>query len=137
MLAAISDVERQYHVSRSRIFVVGFDSGGTMALRLACHHPDVFAGAVSLCGEFPLGHNPLCRLAEVRRLPVMLATGRDSTQYPPERVCENLRLLYSAGMSVNLRQYPCGHELTTLMLSDTDRWIMEQIVAPSTVSAER
>ncbi len=35
-------------------------------------------------------------------------------------------------MSVCLRVYPCGDELRTIMLSDMDRWIMEQ-VAPQPV----
>jgi hypothetical protein len=28
-----------------------------------------------------------------------------------------------------LRQDPCGDDVTTLMLSDMDRWIMEQLTA--------
>ena len=30
-------------------------------------------------------------------------------------------------MAVCLRLYPCGDDLTTNMLSDMDRWIMEQV----------
>lgn len=134
VLAAIGAAQSAYHISPSRIFIAGFDCGGTMALRLACNNPQLFGGVLSLCGEFPTGNAPLGRLAEVRRLPVFLATGRASGHYPPEKVCENLRLFYAAGMSINLREYPCGQELTTQMLSDVDRWIMEQITAPATAS---
>jgi hypothetical protein len=45
-------------------------------------------------------------------------------------VCEDLRLLHTAGLSVTLRQYPCGHELAPQMLADANRWIMEQINPP-------
>ena len=50
---------------------------------------------------------------------------RDSRDYPDRRVCDDLRLLHSAGCTVALRQYPGGDELTTNMLSDLDRWLME------------
>ena len=136
VLTAVAAAQDRFHVSPSRIYIAGFDAGGTMALRIACKHPALFAGVLSLCGEFPSGYAPLSRLAEVRRLPVLLSTGRDSATYPAEKVCENLRLFFAAGMSINLRQYPVGHELTTQMLSDMDRWIMEQITAPAPAVAD-
>ncbi len=122
VLSAMAVAMSAYNIAPARVFIGGFDSGGTMALRIALSHPDLFAGVLSLCGAFPTGNAPLSRLAEIRRLPVLLATGRDSVGYPPDQVCQNLRLFYAAGMSISLRQYPCGHELTTQMLSDVDRW---------------
>jgi len=52
---------------------------------------------------------------------------RDSVAYPVARVCDELMLFHAAGMSVTLRQYPCGDELTTQMLRDLDVWLMEQV----------
>ena len=106
-----------------------------MAFRIALNLPDVFAGALSLGGPFPLGFNPLAQLVRARGLKLLLSTGRESRRYPPERVCENLRLLYAAGMSISLRQYPCGDDLTTQMLGDIDRWIMEQLTTPEMSSS--
>ena len=37
------------------------------------------------------------------------------------------RTLEKQGLSVTLRQYPCGDELTTQMLRDLDVWLMEQV----------
>jgi len=122
---------RKLHVNRRRIFLAGFDCGGTMAFRVAFSQPNRFAGVLSLCGPFPQGRTPLGNLLAARRLPVFLATGRDSRQYPTSQVCENLRLLHTAGLSITLRQYPCGHELAPQMLPDMDRWIIEQITSPS------
>jgi phospholipase/carboxylesterase len=62
-------------------------------------------------------------------LAVFLAAGRHSTVYNEQRVCDDLRLLHTAGMSITLRLYPCGHELSPQMLADVDRWIIEQITA--------
>ncbi|HUY35610.1 MAG TPA: PHB depolymerase family esterase [Pirellulales bacterium] len=124
---AIEMVQARFSVSSSRVFLAGFDCGGTMAFRLAMDHPRHFAGVLSLCGEFPAGRTPLRRLAEARRLPIFLTSGRDSRRYPPKAVCDHLRLFHSAGMQVALRQYPCGHEIAPAMLADMDRWIMEQL----------
>jgi phospholipase/carboxylesterase len=117
----------RYHVSPDRVFLAGYDTGGTMALRLAFSHARRFAGVLSLGGEMPTDRAPLGRIADARRLAVFLGYGRESQKYPTATVCENLRLLHSAGMQVALRQYPCGHELAPMMLGDMDRWIMEQI----------
>jgi phospholipase/carboxylesterase len=107
-----------------------------MAFRLAMNHPQLFAGALSLGGAFPVGDTPFRNLADARRVPLFLAVGRDSTQYGSEAVCQDLRLLHSAGMSITLRQYPCGHELAPQMLTDVDRWIIEQITSPAYQHAE-
>ena len=121
---------RTYNISSRRIFLVGFDSGGTMALRLAMSHPSRFAGVISLCGALPTGRALFSNLVEARRLGMFLATGRTSRDYAAAQVCEDLRLLHTAGLSVTLRQYPCGHELQPQMLCDMDRWIIEQISPP-------
>ncbi len=119
--------KHRFNVAPSRIFLAGYAEGGTMAYRVALNHPRRFAGVMSLGGAFPAGDCPLRYLNEARRLPLLLSTGRDSTCYSEAMVCHDLRLLHSAGMSVTLRQYPCGDELAGNMLSDIDGWLMEQI----------
>lgn len=128
---AIEMALARFHVSPRRVFLAGYDCGGTMAFRLAMDHPDRFAGVLSLCGPFPGTGMPLRRVSEARRVPLFLACGRDSQSYPTADVCDHLRLFHSAGMNVSLRQYPCGHEIVPAMLADMDRWMMEQIAAGS------
>lgn len=128
---AIEAASQKFHISRQKIFLAGFDCGGTMAFRVALSHPQHFAGILSLCGAFPSDRTPFANLSLARKLPVFLSVGRDSTKYPAGEVCEDLRLMHTAGMSVTLRQYPCGHELAPQMLADVNRWIMEQIVPSS------
>lgn len=128
VVQAMEAAQRKFNVSRSRVFLAGFGCGGTMALRLALNDPFTFAGAASFGGPFPSTLAPLGRLAAVRKLKLLLATGRDSIDYPPQAVCQHLRLFHSAGMAVCLRQYPCGDDLTTSMLGDMDRWIMDQFI---------
>lgn len=123
----VEAASERLNIASKRVFLAGFDAGGTMAFRAAMDLPHRFVGVLSIGGSFPTGHTPLRRLAEARRLQVFLTAGRDSLRYPAAAVCDDLRLLHAAGMSVTLRQYPCGHELSPQMLRDADRWIIEQI----------
>jgi phospholipase/carboxylesterase len=132
--AAIAAARRWLNISPRRIFLAGFGAGGTMAFRLALAQPQRFAGVLSIAGAFPSTSRPLARYHAARRLQVFLAAGREGRDYSEAHVCRDLRLFHAAAMSVSLRLYPCGDEVTTNMLSDMDRWIMEQ-VAPQPVAA--
>ncbi len=118
---------RRYHIAEDRIFLAGYQCGGTMALRIGLGSPNTFAGVLSIGGRFPRRMAPLTHLHAIQYLPIFLAQGRQSSLYPPQVICEDLRLFHAARLQVMLRQYPCGDELTTQMLSDMNAWIMEQI----------
>jgi phospholipase/carboxylesterase len=128
---AMDAAARRYHTSERRTFIAGYGAGGTMALRLALTFPGRFAGVISLGGSVPVGGAPLGHLLSIRRLPLLLLCGQKSEQYPEMQLCSDLRLIHSAGMSVNLRLYPCGDEVDPTMLADLDRWIMHQITSPA------
>ena len=129
---AAAQARQRFHVHPNRIFVAGAGAGGTMALRLALRWPDRFAGGASIGGCFPTGHSPLARLTLARRSRLLIMHCRDSETYSVEQVCQELALFHAAGMSVTLRQYPCGDELTTQMLRDLDVWLMEQVTGVAT-----
>ncbi len=129
-------VKEKFHVANHRVFLAGYQCGGTMAFRIGLRHPHRFAGALSLGGPFPTGNTPLACLDEARKLPLFIAQGRSSELYPVETTCSELRLFHSAGMHVTLRQYPCGDELNTQMLHDMDVWMMEQITGATSSDVE-
>lgn len=129
ILDSVSEAQDRLNINARRIFIAGFDSGGTMALRLGLTHPDLFAGALSFDGGLPMDGAPLARLEECRELPILMATGQESQRYPAKRVCKDLRLLHTAGMNLSVRQYPGGDDLRMEMLRDVDRWIMELIAS--------
>lgn len=134
---AIRLAQRWLNVAPRRIYLAGYDCGGTMALRIALANPGAFAGVLSIGGGLPTTQRPFARLHELRGLNVFLATGRQSQVYCESQVCRDLKLFHSAGMSVNLRQYPCGDEVTTEMLADMDRWIMEQMSAAEPITSDQ
>jgi phospholipase/carboxylesterase len=127
IMDSIEKACQRLHIHRERIYLVGYQSGGTMAYRIALRNPDKFAAAVSIGGPFPEGNSPLARLSQLRKFPLLLAHCRDSQDYPVDRICQELRLFHAAGLVATLRQYPCGDELTTQMLHDVDVWLMEQV----------
>lgn len=117
--------QERYNIHPDRIFLVGQGSGGTMALRVAWSNPAKYAGVATLGGPLPWHLCPFRHVKQIRRLPCLLAMSRQSRDYPDDRVCGDLRLLHSAGCTVALRQYPGGDELTTVMLADLNRWLMQ------------
>jgi phospholipase/carboxylesterase len=127
VFASIESAAEQFSIDRKRVFLGGFGSGATMALRLALRYPEQFAGVVAICGKFPNEDRSLARLEQARQLPMLWLYGEHSTTCSISDVCETLPLLHSAALAVDIRQYPCGDELLTNMLSDTNIWLMEQV----------
>lgn len=101
-----------------------------MAMRIALAEPAHFAGVASIGGAMP-ADRPLARVLKARKMPFMLMHGRESEEYDTATLCSDVRLLHSAGMPVTVRQYPCGQEVTTKMLSDLNVWIMERVAGVS------
>jgi phospholipase/carboxylesterase len=137
VLECLAAARSRFHLAADRVFLAGYDCGGTMALRLALRQPRRFAGALSLGGRFPVGHAPLARLGEARHLSIWLACTRASERYPSAAVCDDLRLFHSAGLSIMLREYPGADGLPPQMLSDMDRWLMEQITGAGVSAVAR
>jgi phospholipase/carboxylesterase len=131
----IATAKRRFNIHPRRVFLAGLGCGGTMALRVAWNHPDKFAGVATIGGPLPAQDRPLRNVNHLRQLACFVATSRSSLDYPERDVCRDLRLLHSAGCTVALRQYPCGDELTTQMLADLDRWMMELVCSPVESSA--
>jgi phospholipase/carboxylesterase len=123
----IDVARRQFSIHAQRVFLAGCGSGGTMALRVAWNDPGRFAGVIAINGPLPTRLQPLGRVNELRRVPCLLVSSRDSSTYPASQVCSDLKLLHSAGCTVALRQYPGADDLTSKMLSDMDHWLMDLV----------
>lgn len=117
----------EFNVHEERVFLIGHGQGGTMALRLAMQSPQKFAGVGSINGKAPRGHALLRNINRMRRLHFFIASAREGRSYPERQVCCDLKLLHSAGCNVSLRQYPGDDDLTTCMLADVNRWVMDQV----------
>jgi len=131
----IAIAQERFNIHPDRIFVAGYSAGGTMAHRLGMEFPRQFAGAISLGGRVPRGSRLLKNINQARQMPLLLSVSPTTEKYSTEQVMDDLRLLHSAGLSLSLRLYPDGDELTTVMFSDLNHWVMEQFCPTSAASA--
>lgn len=121
--------KQRFNIHDGRVFLVGRGAGGTMALRAAWNDPNQFAGVAAINGSLPSHLSPLRRVNDIRQIPCLLSTSRNSLTYPTDHVCRDLRLLHVAGCTVALRQYPGDGSLASNMLSDLNSWLMELVCA--------
>ena len=126
---AMERAQQRFRVDTNRIFLAGSGTGGTMALQIGMTLPERFAGIVSVGGSLPREDALMAHLNESRHLPILLMVDRDNDRYPDAMVCQDLRLLHIAGMTVTLRQYPAGDVLRDSMLSDIDPWMMDVLAS--------
>lgn len=133
---SIELAQEKFHVNPRRVFLAGAGVGGTMALRLALRSPRLFTGVISLGGTLPEGHLPLAALNAARQqLRVLLTQSRTDNAYRTTQLCDDLRLLHSAGIDVTVRQYPQQDYLGQAQLSDVDTWMMSQLSGKPVVDA--
>ena len=124
---AIEIANCRANISSDRVFVGGYLGGGTMAMRVAMRYPEHFAGAFSLCGPIPRTGQPLSNLDRLRDLPLFISFGQVGEYYSLGDACNDLKLVHAAHLNVMFRQYPCGDELRTPVLTDVNHWLMENI----------
>ena len=129
---ALEVAAEKFHISRRKVFLAGFDQGGTMAFRVALSHPQHFAGVLSLGGRFPVGPNSF-------REPHFRPKDSRSSS-PPDAIAPNIKPMKSAKIFDSCTRpacrSPCGNipaatSLRPQMLADVDRWIIEQITEAS------
>lgn len=125
---AIESATEQYNIHERRIFLAGYQDGGTMALRLAFQNPERYAGVVSIGGPMPRGNAPLRNFAQCESLPILLMHCHESTYFPEAQLCEDIRLGHSARLRMDIREYLCGDGMVTDMLDDLNGWVMGQIL---------
>jgi phospholipase/carboxylesterase len=125
VLRAVEQARRSYHIHSERIFLAGFREGATLAYRLGLTYPERFAGVIALNGIMPRRGGPLLRLPEIRQLRVLIGHGIANAVCPLTLAKADYRLLYTAGLDVQLHTYPATHRLHPHMLRDVNRWVID------------
>ena len=123
----IAIAQERCNIAFHRVFIAGFGSGGTAALRLATLYPEHFAGAASFGGEILPGSRifPSWQLTQ----PLSVFLGIDEST--PDLACRMMELCYTAGLTTNVREYPDTKSLTPEMLQDMNRWMMQIVCQPA------
>lgn len=128
LLRAVEQTRRTYHVHSERVFLVGICDGATQAYRLAFRMPERIGGVIALNGSLPR-NGPLFRFKSVRGLNVFVAHGIANVGVPLSVARREARLLYTAGLNVQMKTYAATHRLHPDMLRDANRWVIERITA--------
>jgi phospholipase/carboxylesterase len=124
VFASVAVAARRFNIHSGRVFLAGYGSGGTMALRIAWNNPRHFGGVAAIGGPIPAELRPFGRINELRTLPCLLASARQSRAYPEDLICRDLRLLHAAGCEVDLWYYVHGDELGAHTFTKLNRWLM-------------
>lgn len=119
---------RDCHLHADRIYLAGFDVGGSIALQLGAASSARVAG-IAVFGT-PLPPLPVCRSGGLNGTRILLGAGIRDRRVSPADLQHAQRRLQQAGMDANVCQYDAGHQVTRAMLADVNRWIMEAVAAP-------
>jgi phospholipase/carboxylesterase len=125
LISAVEQTRRKYHVHSERIYLAGIAEGATMAYRLALTMPEKLGGVIALNGVMPRNNKPLFRLPEMRSLRVFIGHGIANSVTPLSMAKADWRVLYSAGVNVEMSSYPTTHKLHGNMLRDINRWVIK------------
>jgi phospholipase/carboxylesterase len=123
---AIEQTCLTYHVHTERIYLAGICEGAALAYRFGLMFPERFAGVISLNGAMARHGGPLLRLPEVRQLHVFIGHGIANAVVPLSLARADYRLLYTAGLPVEMHTYPATNRLHPDMLRDINRWIIDR-----------
>lgn len=123
---AVDRVAARLSIHPRRIWLVGAKAAGTEAFRIACRHPESFAGVVSLGGSFPLDESLFARVDAIRRLPMLHCCTASAVAADADHTDRTLRLFHAAGAMLAMRIYPGTNPLARGVLADVNRWLMEE-----------
>lgn len=130
LLQAIQQTRLHYHIHSERIFLAGFAEGATLAYRMGLLFPERLGGVIALNGHMPREERPLLRLPDVRSLQVFIGHGIANSVVPLSMANADHRLLYAAGVDIEMHTYATNHRLHKDMLRDMNRWIIERLSEP-------
>jgi phospholipase/carboxylesterase len=115
-------------VAARRIVLGGFSQGGAMALHAGLRHAAPLAGIVSLSAYLPLRARLVTELSPANRAtPILMCHGRQDVVVLPAFGEQSRDALLSAGLRVEWREYPMGHQLCGPEVHDIAAWLSFQL----------
>ncbi|MEM1226368.1 MAG: phospholipase [Planctomycetota bacterium] len=130
---AIETVTQSCSIHHQRIIVAGYESGASMACRVALAMPDLFAGVVRMGGHFPSRERLLADWKSLRRrrLPMLWQQAVDGVGADHGQLADDLQFAQSIQAKLDVRQYLSDDLMYEMVLRDIDRWCFDTIFQPS------
>ncbi len=120
----LDNIEQNYAVDSSRIYVTGLSMGGFGTWALAAYAPERFAAIAPICGG---GEKFWVR--KLTHLPIWAFHGEKDSVVPPHRTTELVEQLKKLGGNVKLTLYPdAGHDSWTATYDNPElyEWFLKQ-----------
>lgn len=116
--------ERGAGIEARRIVLAGFSQGGAMALHVGLRHAEKLGGIIALSCYLPLR----ARLAQDlnaanRNTPILMCHGREDVVVLPAFGEQSRDVMLAAGLAVEWRPYPMGHNLCRPEIFDISAWL--------------
>jgi phospholipase/carboxylesterase len=127
ILRFVEEAAATYGADPSRVWLVGFSQGGSMAAACALSRPEVLRGIVAHSGRIPARAVPAVPPPGLAGFPVLWQHGRADPVVPISFGHEARGLLAGLGMRLDYREYPIGHEISEESLRDLCGWLTRQV----------
>lgn len=123
----IAYAAKKYDLDRSRIGLLGFSQGATLAMATAAERPERVGWVVGLNGYLPNEYRNASKLVDARSVPMFLAAGRMDLVVPEERVERARDRLGDVGIDVTYNAYNVGHGANEEAINDVASWIRNRL----------
>ena len=127
ILRFVGEAAATYGADPSRVWLVGFSQGGSMATACALSRPESLRGIVAHSGRIPARAVPTLPAPGLAGFPVLWQHGRADPVVPISFGQEARGLLAGLGMRLDYREYPIGHEISEESLRDLCGWLTRQV----------
>jgi len=129
--AFIDEAVPRYGGDPSRVVVLGFSQGGTLAYRLGLGEPERFRGVAALSTYLPEEAIEHAAPNEaVAALPILIQHGTADPQIAVERAHQSHALLLAMGAQPDYREYPMHHQIGAASMSDLSDWLERVLALP-------
>jgi phospholipase/carboxylesterase len=127
ILHFVGEAADAYGADPSRVWLVGFSQGASMAAASVLARPDLFRGVVAHSGRITRRSVPANPPPGLAGLPVLWQHGRADPVVPVAFGHEARDVLDALGLRVEYREYPIGHEISEESLRDMAGWLTARI----------
>ncbi len=127
ILRLVGEVALAHGADPSRVWLVGFSQGASMAVACALARPEMLRGIVAHSGRVTRRAVPALPAPGLAGFPVLWQHGRADPVVPVAFGHEARDLLGGLGLRVDYREYPIGHEISGESLRDLCGWLTRQV----------
>jgi phospholipase/carboxylesterase len=127
ILRLVEEAAAAHGADPSRVWLVGFSQGASMATACALARPEMLRGIVAHSGRLTRRALPTLPAPALAGFPVLWQHGRADPVVPVAFGHEARDVLGGLGMRVDYREYPIGHEISEESLRDLCGWLGRQV----------